>query len=304
VNATYQPGTNGGLLLANGSDQPVARDRLTVWDLRTDRAVRAELPGLGRDRAFLASPEWVDDSTVALLASDLRKVDSEKKDPGWPHGWNEIISYRLVANGAFCASLDDLPARIQADHMFPLVHVYGGYLQIERLANGHMAVWTGTERGRNNAPGPENRVIWMDKRGRIKRDLLLPRSRWRSSVGAVGTARTTGELLAVREVGDSRRSLCRVVGSSLTDVYCPDRSIVGVFGSPDGRYVATLEDRAKPPSLARCDIVVLPAKGGTPITAARDAYGQSRLAWSPDGKRIAYVRCTDGHIVISEVPRQ
>jgi hypothetical protein len=136
----------------------------------------------------------------------------------------------------------------------------------------------------------------MDLSGVVVRKERFPEGR------AMSTVEGTAPMI-IRENGSDGDCLAIVADSELTDVYCPDRVILAAKGSPTADAVAVLEEKPDSPHpAAECNLRVLSSDGWRPVTVAEDAYGLSRVAWSPDGARMAYARAEDGRIAVIAVP--
>lgn len=112
----------------------------------------------------------------------------------------------------------------------------------------------------------------------------LSAPRWidsaRLSLQRVSPDLTTREILVADAGGGESRVLHRDVDDkwwSLT--YLGPEPVP----SPDGRWIAFLSDRD-----GWDHVYVVPAAGGTAVQVTRGGYEASRLAWSPDSRRIAF----------------
>jgi hypothetical protein len=174
----------------------------------------------------------------------------------------------------------------------------GRWPHIERapMSDSSIAVWECVQ------PGTDKRsfaVTFLARDGTETRQWRFPPGRWQGL--AVGTARTKLPAM-VREEGAQDFRLSVIDGGETRDIYRARGLILGVFGSPDGGRAAFLEEIEGLAPGARSTLRVLPLDGRRPAVVADDAFGESRVAWSPDGSRIAYGRADDGHIVVADVP--
>ena len=116
---------------------------------------------------------------------------------------------------------------------------------------------------------------------------------------------------------DPARRLCDVgivdVRTGATERLSTEFGPMGVYPSPDGQWLAVVGPDSRP-SLAQYQfthpLYLMPATGGTPRLVAegldRDGTGRHDPAWSPDSRRLVYVR--DGRLWLAPAnggePRQ
>lgn len=287
VEATYVRRGDYGLLLDNDHRTPTPRDTIRLWDLHTGKSRRLR-PAAARG-TFITSLAWIDGSTIAFLASDMHK-----RTPQMPSetgsDWDMVSIYRILLKDLILMNTKTGDSWVLATG--------GRWPQMERasMSDGSIAVWECVQ------PGADKRsfaVTFLARDGTEMRQWRFPPGRWQGL--AVGTVRT--ELPAmVRQQGAQDFRLSVIDGRETRDIYRARGLILGVFGSPGGGRVAFLEEVGGLAPGAQSSLRVLPLDGRRPVAVADDAFGESRVAWSPDARRIAYVRSHDGHIVIADVP--
>lgn len=287
VEATYVSRGDYGLVLNNDHRTPTPRDTIRLWELQTGESRRLR-PTAARG-TFITSLAWIDDSTIAFLASDM-----QKRTPQMPSergsDWDMVSIYRVLVKKVILMDTNTGDSWVLA--------AAGRWPHIERapMSDSSIAVWECVQ------PGKDKRsfaVTFLARDGTETRQWRLPPGRWQGL--SVGTART--ELPAmVRREGAQDFRLSVIDGRETRDIYRARGVVLGVFGSPDGARAAFLEEIEGLAPGARATLRVLPLDGRQPVVVADDAFGESRVAWSPDARRIAYVRSHDGHIVIADVP--
>ncbi len=103
-----------------------------------------------------------------------------------------------------------------------------------------------------------------------------PRSGW-------GSAGSDGSVVYRLTVGDSSRVYLRAPGIEARALTTPDEMASCPVMSPDAirvAYLARVEGST--------ELRVRPRSGGDPVTLARDVESSELVAWSPDGRSIAY----------------
>jgi len=73
------------------------------------------------------------------------------------------------------------------------------------------------------------------------------------------------------------------------------RGISGVRWSPDGRLLAYASSWSSGKHTVHGGVYVMNADGTHPVLIVKTAFTPLLPTWSPDGRRLAFVGCTDGH---------
>lgn len=291
VESAYRSSGINGIFFDSSDSEPVPRDVICIWDVRNGSRRTVRLPLF--PRSFVTSLVWKNDHSIVCLVSDLGRVDPERFKGRWH--WLAIYRHSEVPK--------DLVVMDLRAGTFTAMRARLGSIPIEiepcSARGGSVAVWEYERRNHSDAERLRTSEI-IDSDGKPLDKLELPTARW--SGVAVATRLTTVPV-AVRASAEWKRCLSRIDGQRYEDFYCPDRMIEGVYGSPDGKLVAFLEQIPGQLPGPRMHLKVIEVDGGAPKLVAGDAWPWSHVAWSPDGKRIAYVKADSGEVAIAKVPK-
>jgi hypothetical protein len=289
VHTDYKREGDWGLFLNNDPDTPTPRDAIIIWDL-ADNTIRELRPGACRGR-FLFALAWLDDDWLACAGTDPTGVDPDSK--AWRGFWDSTFAYRAAPWPKMVFAVNTKSGETRT--LMSGLHV----IHIEDLAavQERAVVWYLVKEGSD-----EFRYYGavLNAAGEVSRKLQLPQADWRGPALAASSGK---RLIAVRKTEKSKTCLSAVSEGTFEDVYRPGKLILGVYGSPDRQHVTFYEEKegVAPGACARVFQSEWSFDRGV-HAVAEDAYPGSTLTWAPDGRRIAYVRCDDGHIVIAEVP--
>jgi dipeptidyl aminopeptidase/acylaminoacyl peptidase len=136
---------------------------------------------------------------------------------------------------------------------------------------------------------------------KIKLTVFPPGQRIGTYTGAITTRGNNAPIIVQRIEHEKRSCLSYVFKDYYKVFYNPGNLIVGVYASPDEKKVAFLGQNSYTAG-ACMDLKLLTAIEGEPTIVAKNAWPWSHIAWSPDGKKIAYVKAKDGKIAIVNVP--
>lgn len=279
-----------GIWLDNGEDRPTPRDTICIWNLGTDaRQVLQPARSTGR---FISSLVWKNNDELAFLAADLERLGRRDPDDNWH--WVTMYRYQARPQSLFTYNLStDESALVPMLFAAPPVELEPG-----RGGSGEVTIWEYSRPG-DGSPTYSRSWEMMSSAGQVVRRADLPPVRWNAIAAA--TVRTLAPVgVRAKEKGTS--CLSRIGDDHYQDFYSPGRMIIGVYGSPDGKRLAFCEEVPDHVPGARMSLKVIAVSGGLPVVVANDAWPWSHVAWSPDGRRIAYVRADDGRIAIARVP--
>jgi len=288
VRARYT--TRGSWLHLESDDAgPTAWDQIRVFNLATREAVNVDFTNLRHGNGFEQCLLWLDAERIVFLASGMKHLRPDSA--GRERDWSDLTEYRRIgADGVVVGHLVSKHGRFLVPP--------GRHLQVERLRNGAIALWDHPA-GRGSQE-LEITVRIVDLSGRLLETKRIPAGRWGSATGAVGTVIPQYPVMLEPDVRHDRDRLLVLKGARVEVLHTSRGAITGIYGSPDGERVAYVE-RAGPRGIGY-RIMVLPVAGGQPKLVTTGVYDLSRIAWSPDGKYIAYPRASDGLITIADVP--
>ncbi len=291
VEAAYQSHGMNGIFFDSRKDEPAPRNSICVWDVKSGHRRVIQLTQSSND--FVSSLVWRNNNEVMFLVTDLRRVDRLRFEGRWH--WLAIYRHSEVPKKVAVYNLPMNELTVLSPHLAAVP------IELEPLeeGSGRTAVWEYQKSEGDDTTGTRVSEV-IGSSGQLGDRLSLPPARWS---GVAAATRRTQVPVAVRASAKWKRCLSRVDRGSYADFYCPGKMIEGVYGSPDGKRVAFLEQIPSQLPGPRMDLKAIRVSGGDPVLVTNNAWPWSHVAWSPDGRRIAYVKAENGEIAIETVPR-
>lgn len=297
VESSYQVRPDDGLSLGDQASVPVARTAICIWDpaLGTRDVIQPAPASFEMRDTVITSLVWRNQGELAFLACEVGH-DEARRRPGFRDSWHWLATYRDPGISKQLLVYSFRTRRTNLPHVLLPNPVTG--LEPGKDATGDVVIWE----SRRSSEEVSQRIVscvTLSRADDIGQRTALPPADWTGP--PEGTARTRLPVVA-RKGADGKYCLSRLYGGSYQDFYDTDTLLVGAYGAPDGARVAFYQGLPGHAPIARMQLKVMSMDGGAAVTVTDDAYPWSRLAWSPDGTRIAYTRATDGQIVVADVP--